>query len=309
MRSHHSSSLPTTLLLVLILLAACGGPATPDGSGRLNIAVSVAPQRYFVERIGGQRVQVSVMVGPGDEPHTYEPRPEQLKSLSTTHAYLSIGVEFEDTWLDRLAAVNPDMLVVDTTVGIQRTPLKVPHLHSADEPAEAEAAHGESELENPDPHIWLSPALTSIQAQTIYDTLAQIDPDHQDTYAANLERFLTDIDTLDRSIRDTLAELPVRKFMVFHPTWGYFARDYGLEMIPVEIGGQEPSAAEMAGLVDFARHENITVIFAQPELSTRAAETIASEIGGQVVLVNPLAADWADNLQRVADAFARALSS
>jgi zinc transport system substrate-binding protein len=269
-----------------------------------------------VERIGDQRVQVNVMVGRGDSPHTYEPKPEQLKRLASSSAYMLIGVEFEDIWLDRISGANPNMRLVDTSQSIDRIAVASPHLHADEEEPDAtgedgeEGAHEESEgdPEHPDPHIWLSPSLAKMQAQSIYDAMVQLDPDHQDEYSANLQGFLADIDSVDRDIRETLKQLPVRRFMVFHPSWGYFARDYGLEMIPVEIGGQEPSAAELAALIDMARAEQVKVIFAQPELSTRAAQTIADEIDGEVVLVSPLAEDWMGNLRNVADAFSEALS-
>jgi len=162
-------------------------------------------------------------------------------------------------------------------------------------------------VENPDPHIWLSPSLVKIQAQTIFEALVELDPRHEADYRANLESFLGDIDALDAQIREALAGMENRKFMVFHPAWGYFARDYGLEMIPIEVGGQEPSAAELASLIVEAREGGITVIFAQPEFSSRDAETIAGEIGGEVLLISPLAPDWLDNLGRIAKTFAEVL--
>lgn len=105
-----------------------------------------------------------------------------------------------------------------------------------------------------------------------------------------------------------MAGLKQQKFMVFHPAWGYFARDYGLEMIPIELGGTEPSAAELATLMAEAKEENIKVIFAQPEFSKRDAETIAQEIGGEVLLLDPLAADWLENLRHVSQQLAQVLS-
>ncbi len=288
------------VLSVGLLAAGCvPGPApTAAPTGRLDVTVSIAPQKYFVERVGGRHVRVSVMVGPGAEPHTYEPKPEQLKALSLARAYLRIGIEFEDAWMARFTAANPNMLVVDTTEGIERLPMTAPHEHGAGE------AHHEGEL---DPHVWLSPALVKVQAQNIYATLAQLDPAHQADYQANLAAFHQDIDALDAEIRQTLAGVQAKKFMVFHPAWGYFARDYGLEMIPVEVGGQEPSAAELSALITEAKEEGIKVVFAQPEFSTRAAQTIAQEIGGEVLLISPLAEDWLGNLRVVAQTFARVL--
>lgn len=289
-----------TLVVMLLGLAACGqsnvaapptAPTTAPAAASeepLQVMVSILPQKYFVERVGGDRVKVSVMVEPGASPATYEPKPEQLTALSQAKAYFSIGVPFEKAWLERIQAANPAMRMVDTTKGIERMPM---------------GASGQ----NLDPHIWLSPALVKVQAQTIADALAELDPAYATAYQSSLDSFKADIDALDASIRQTLEGVSQRKFMVFHPSWGYFARDYGLEQIPIEIGGQEPSAAELAALIERAKAEQIKVVFAQPQFSTRAAETIASQIGGEVLLINPLNPDWLSNLQTVADTFARVL--
>jgi zinc transport system substrate-binding protein len=288
------------LLLSAALLVGCGQGAAPQSTGRLNITVSILPQKYFVERIGGQYVDVNVMVARGDNPATYEPKPEQLTALSEAAAYVSVGVPFENAWLDRIASANPDMLMVDTTAGIERMPMRAHHRHG-----EQEERAGQPE--NPDPHIWLSPELVKIQSQTIYEALAALDPAHRDAYRANLDSFIADINALEADIREMLEGVGSKKFMVFHPAWGYFARDFGLEMIAVEIGGQEPSAAELAALVTEAQEEDIKIIFAQPEFSTEKAETIANEIGGQVLLISPLDPEWLGNLRDVADTLAEVL--
>jgi zinc transport system substrate-binding protein len=290
------------LLLLTSLLAgvatACKSPG-PAGDGKLNVVVSIVPQKYFVERVGGDYVSVSVMVEPGASPATYEPKPEQLKALSNAAAYLSIGVPFENAWLDKIAAANEDMMMVDTIADIERMPMEA-YYHAQDEHAPAGGA--------PDPHVWLSPQLVEVQSQTIYEALVELDPAHEAAYGANLDAFIADIDVLEAEIEDTLSGLTGTKFMVFHPAWGYFARDFGLEQIQVEVGGQEPSAQELAHLIEEAREENIRVVFAQPEFSTQDAETIAQEIGGEVLLISPLAPDWLENMRAVAHTFADVLS-
>lgn len=293
------------IAFVALMLGACGSPpgaAVTDSADGLNVTVSIAPQQYLVERIAGDRVKVTIMVPTGSDPHTYEPSPGQMRALSDADLYLAIGESFEQVWMERFRAMNPRMLVVDTSEGIQR--LAIPDaIHDGED--EADDEHGDGHAV--DPHIWVSPALVKIQAQTIRDAFVQIDAAHESAYDAGLDGLLADIDALDTDIRAALSSVERRRFLVFHPSWGYFAQEYGLEQVPVEVGGQEPSAAELAQVIALAREEGIRVVLAQPEFSTQAAETIAREIGGEVLLVSPLAPDWLDNMRRVAETFARAL--
>jgi zinc transport system substrate-binding protein len=283
-------------------LVVCAPKAGPAGDGKLNVVVSIVPQRYFVERIGGEYVSVSVMVEPGNSPATYEPKPEQLKALGSAAAYFSIGVPFEAAWLDKIAEANKAMMMVDTIANIERMPMGAHH-HD-EEGKEEDHDHEEGA---PDPHVWVSPELVKVQSQAIYEALAKLDPAHEVEYKTNLDAFVADIDQLEADIKATLTGLKSNKFMVFHPAWGYFAHDFGLEQIAVEVGGQEPSAQELAHLIEEAQEEGIQVVFAQPEFSTTDAETIAKEIGGEVLLISPLAPDWLANMRRVAQTFADVL--
>jgi len=289
------------ILITLLLIAGCSRNTIKETGETLDITVSVVSQEYFVEKIGGDRVSVNVMVEPGASPHTYEPKPQQLQALSEAEAYVTIGDTFEDAWMTRLKSVNQNMIIIDSGAGIERLPLS--HHHHHEEEGEE---HGEETL---DPHIWLSPKLVKIQAQNIYEGLVKLDPAGATEYKTNLENFLKEIDTLDEEIRKNLAGINNRKFMVFHPSWGYFAHDYNLEQIPIEVGGVEPSAAELGKLIAEAKEEGIKVIFAQPEFSTKSAQTIAREIGGEVLLITPLAPNWSENLLQVSEIFGKALNS
>jgi zinc transport system substrate-binding protein len=291
-----------TFVLGIIPLTGCRQMPTPTPSHeKLHIMVSIPPQKYFVERIGNEYVNVTTMVPPGVEPHTFEPKPEQLKALSRSSAYMRIRIDFEEAWMDKFKAANPKMLLVDTTQGIQRMPL------AASNQQQGKNAYAD-ESENLDPHIWLSPQLVKIQAQTIANALIKLDPTHKKEYQANLEGFLADINMLDTDIRKILKGIKNRKFIAFHPAWGYFAHNYRLEMIPIEVGGQEPSAAELAALITKAKKQNIKVVFVEPQFSKQTAETIARQIGGEVLLIDPLSPDWLDNLRYVANTFAKVLS-
>ena len=297
-----------TLLLASALLAACsaspsGSASAASSSDQINVTVSVLPEKYFVERIGGDYVNVNVMVGPGDSPHTYEPKSEQMTALSQASAYFSIGVDFENAWMDRIAATNADMQIVDISANLEKQPMAAHH-HEGEESSEAEEEEG-----GLDPHVWTSPENVKIMAQSIYETLAAIDPAHQADFQANLDSFTADIDQLEADINANLSGITSKKFIVFHPAWGYFARDFGLEQIAIEIGGSEPSAQELAGIIDEAKAENVKVIFGAPEFSTKTAEYIANEVNGQVILIDPLAEDWLENLRSVSATFGEALNN
>ncbi|MCA2691498.1 MULTISPECIES: zinc ABC transporter substrate-binding protein [unclassified Microcystis] len=304
-----------TLTLTIASLTACSGPSVKEEEAKtpLQVTVSIVPQEYFVKRIGGDRVSVNAMIQPGTDPHTYEPKPEQLKTTARSQAYFKIGVSLEDAWKDRLNSVNQQMLIVDTSQGVDKIPLTAEHDHDHNHDHNHDHDHAKAKTEQAgkntlDPHIWLSPKRVKAQAKTIYQTLAQLDPGQEAIYRANLEKFSQELDALDQEIRQNLAGIKNKKFMVFHPEWGYFAQDYGLEMIAIEIDGNEPSAAQLSQLIKQAKKENIKVIFTQPEFSQKSAETIAREIGGQVIPISAFAENWSENLRQVSQKMATVLN-
>jgi zinc transport system substrate-binding protein len=275
--------------MFLVLVISCGNPPAASG-GKLSVFVSIVPQKQFVQRIAGDLVDVTVMVEAGSDPHTYEPRPAQMAALQDASIYFTIGVPFEDVWMERISASSPEMMVVNSAAGITRVVRGEDHEHGHEH-------HDEGAL---DPHIWLAPGLVKVQAENICRALQEIDPANSEVYADNLEAFLAELENLGEEIRALFERSGTTEFLVFHPAWGYFADEFGLEMISVEQGGQEPSPSELAEIIDLARERGITVVFAQPEFSTDAADVIAREIGGTVVLVSPLSEDWAGSMRRIA---------
>jgi zinc transport system substrate-binding protein len=266
--------------------------------------VSILPQAYFVERIAGDLVDVNVMVGPGEEPHTFEPKPEQMKALNNSLAFFSIGIEYEDNWIPKFSDVNPDLLIVDSTAGIQRIEMLTGHSHE-EESEVMEEDHDHDH--NMDPHVWLSPANGKIIAENIFLTLADLLPVHKQTFNENFQALISDIDALDAAITQSLDSIEQRTFMVFHPAWGYFAAQYNLEQVAVQVGGQDPSPVELSELVKLARKEGIRFIFIQPTFSANSVEALSVEIGAEIALVDPLARNWLENLENVAQAFSAAL--
>lgn len=288
-----------SMLLVLLSVLLSLSPAS--AAKKTEVLVSIPPQTYFVERIGAELVEVTSLLPPGAFPHTFEPTAKQMKALSQADLYVRIQVEFEQAWWDKIAAANSTMYVIDSTQGVDL--LEGAHHHHEEGAADTH----DHEQHGRDPHVWLSPSAVKLQAEAIYQGLIHVDPDHQDIYLANKERFFTDLENLDQEIREILADLKNRTFMVFHPSWAYFARDYQLQQLSIELEGKEPSAAEMAQIMKAAQAENIRVIFVQPQTSQRSAEIIASQIGAQVKVLDPLAADWLDNLRNVAKILAVSL--
>lgn len=225
-----------------------------------------------------------------------------MVAISRARLYFGTGVAFEKKWLEKMAAANPGMQVIHTDRGIKKRPMAADHSHR-------EAGHHKSrQAQNSlDPHIWLAPPLVKVQARTITNALIGCDPGHRSDYEANYLELAAGIDRLDAELKKLFAGQKGLRFMVFHPSWGYFAETYGLAQVPIEIEGKEPKPAQLKALIEQARREDIKMVFVQPQLSTKSADIIAREIGGQVVFADPLAEDWMANLRSVAVKFKAAL--
>jgi zinc transport system substrate-binding protein len=286
------------ILLLAFLVIGCGtAPAArdqrdqDDSSERIAVAVSVPPQAYFVEKIGGDHVRVDVMIPTGSSHVDYSPSPRQVAALAGARIYVKVGhpaFEAETHSILPFLARLPKILVVDMSKGMNLI---------AGEGSEGEHHH------DGDPHVWVAPSTVRVAARNIAAALQTADPGHAAEYAANLRAFEVEIDALDREIRERLgagADAGTRKFMVYHPSWGYFAHEYGLEQIAIEAEGKEPSAQRLIQLIDRGRAEHVKVIFVQGGFPRKSAQVIADAVGGRVLTADPQERDWADNLRRVA---------
>jgi len=271
-----------TLLLIL---------STTYIFSNINAVVSILPQQTFVQAIGGDKVNVSLMVLPGNSPHTYEPKPSQMIDITKAHLYFAIDVEFEDVWLPKFKNLNNNMHIIDLADGISKI-----HMTKCQDDHHHDHGHG-----GEDPHIWTAPANVKIIAQNIYAALAKQDPENQNYYKSNLNAFIAKIEKTDAQIKQTLSSLTsARTFMVFHPSWGYFAKAYDLEQIAVEIEGKSPKPKELITLLKEAKAKKVGAIFTQPEFSDTTAKIIAKELNIPVVKVSPLAQEWSQNLLNIA---------
>lgn len=268
-----------------------------------TVFVSVLPQKFFIEKLCKDAINVEVMVAPGASPATYEPKSSQMKKLSHTTAYFAIGVPFEEAWLSRISGVNREMKIIHTDEKIPKIAMAQDHLEVTKEVGHGDGHHHGSL----DPHIWLSPALVKIQVAMMSKILQEILPEKKDLVVKNTEEFLLEIDQLNVELHAILDEKIGTKFMVFHPSWGYFSHDYGLEQVAIELEGKSPKPAQLKDLIEFARGHDIKVIFAQPQFSRKHAQVIAREIHGEVLLIDPLAEDWLTNMRSVASKLKSAL--
>ncbi|MBN2126049.1 MAG: zinc ABC transporter substrate-binding protein [Deltaproteobacteria bacterium] len=277
------SKVSVSVLLFCILFSLSGSASAE--SEKLKAFVSILPQAYFVERIGGSYVEVEVLVGPGQSPATYEPTPKQMARLGRARVYFRIGTPFEKGFIDKIANTLKGLEVVDTRKGV---PLRFFH-----------HGHGD-EAQVPDPHIWLDPKRVKVQAETICETLSRLEPEHKAAFLENLRVFQGDLERLDKRIADILAPLRGQTFYVFHPAFGYFGDSYGIRQVAVEIEGKEPGAKHLVELITRAKEEGVRVIFVQPQFARKQAEKIAKAIGGVVVPMNPLPRDYVKSLEDMA---------
>lgn len=292
--------------ILISSLLGCPTKQRESVGAKLPVAVSIVPQAWLVNQIGGDHVEVLTMVKPGESPEVYQPTDVQVSRVMSAKAFFCVGMPFEKGRAFRAIQSSGKVRMVDTRQGITLR-RAVPHAHAEgdgheheeDQEHEAGGAHA-----GDDPHIWSSPRLLAIQARTVAQTLRELDPAHAADYDRNLKALEQKIDETDQKIRAILAPMRGKSFFVFHPAWGYFAEDYDLHQVAIESEGKDPSDRELTELQQLARREKIRVIFVQPQTAGRAAEAVARAIGGRVETLDPLASDVLGNLVHVAEALA-----
>jgi zinc transport system substrate-binding protein len=303
-------------LAAAILLSSCGdrgnGGSEADDTGKIRVMVSVPPQADFVRRIGGEQVQIDVLVGDGQDPHTFSPTPAQMKALGRAQIYFSVGMPFEEALATKITNANTSLTLIDTSAGIEKIALQCEHPEHAHGTEEAEghdeghhehAGHDEHE---DDPHIWLAPNLIKLQVAHIAAALSEAAPEHAATFSANLSAFEAELDTLHAELVAKTEPHIGEKFFVFHPAFGYFGHTYGIDQVAVEIGGNSPTPKELAAFIALAKEQKVKVLFVQPQFDSRSAEVVAEQLGAKVVALDPLAPDVLENLRTIANAIVSA---
>ncbi len=285
------------LVICIIVIATASCTAEKKSRTGLNIIVSILPQKAFVDAVSGGLLDVSVLIPPGGSPATYDPKPSDLARIEQADIYFRVGyIQFERSHVARFAQLNPNMKIIDTSVNVDLRYFGEREEHHHGEEADYQEDHNKQI----DPHVWLSPLQVKKQIDVIAQTLADEDPANAEMFIENARKYKAELDELNTDLVSLFAGMQSDKLLVFHPSWGYFAREYGLEQIAIENSGKEPTAEHLRNIINLAERENIRVIFIQSQFNNAIANSIAEEIGAVVISIDPLAEDYIKNLRNAA---------
>lgn len=281
------------ILIIIMLFTGCSEKTSIENS-KIVVASSIVPETTFIKAVGGDLVDVVTLIPPGNSPANYELTPKEIELFSNAKIYFTIGVPAEEAnILPRVRDLNKEVIIVDLAQAVGE---KYPHRY-----------FDEDQEGNRDPHIWLSPKRVKVMVDTIAEELGKIDEKNKDIYIENANKYIDKLDKLDEKIKDTLKDVKGRGFIIYHPSLGYFADDYGLEMIAVEKHGKEATLKEFQEIIDIAKQKNIKVVFYQEEIDSAQSKALAEELGGTTQKLSPLAPDYINNLEMVADTLKKAL--
>ncbi len=286
------------ILIIVLLLAitACDKEATPstDTVKTITVAVSILPQKTFVEKIAGDLVHVVVLVPPGQNPATYQPTTKQLQELSQASLLFTIGVPFEKAFLPVIKKTLPNLRIIKTDETTKKRTFRT----SNQEKEEGKKEDGTQKTI--DPHIWMSPISVIKETRIMTDALISMDPSHEQIYHDGFTAYEKQLRDLDTELSETLEPLAGSTLLVYHPAFGYFADRYALIQKAIEIGGKEPSPKELEALITEVKSEDVSLIFVQPEFNIKSAQVIADAIHAKVITIAPLNEAYIDNLRHIA---------
>lgn len=306
-------------LLAAAVLAGCGTAEKPAAKGRPTVAVSIPPQEWLVRQIAGDDVELITLVGPADDHHTYQPSDAQVSEVMRADVYFRLGVPFESgPWF--AAIRDAGLRIVDLRRGIKLRDMEAHAHHGADDDQGHDHDHDDHSRDTPlddpleadseqmgkDPHIWLTPQLLMTQLKTVAAALSDVQPDRRSHYERNLAAAIERLEQLDAEIRQILTPMRGKAFFIFHPAWGYFADEYGLEQVAIEVEGKEPSDRELTAVLTRARGKGVQVIFVQPQIAGQSARAVADELSIRVEQLDPLATDIPQAILQAAQAIAGA---
>ncbi|MGH4141067.1 metal ABC transporter solute-binding protein, Zn/Mn family [Clostridium sp.] len=285
-----------SIIFSAIFFSACSADKETSDNNikeKLSVAVSIVPQETFVKAVGGDKVNIVTMIPPGKSPENFAPNPDIMESLSSASVYFTIGVPTESaSILPKIKDFNNDIKIVNMADAVSKVY------------PDRKFASGER-----DPHIWLSPKRAKVMVEEIVKELSLKDPTNKGFYETNGKNYINKLDKLDSDTKASLLSLKKKSFICYHPAFGYFADEYGLEMVSLEQEGKEATIDDLQKTIDFAKKEGIKAIFYQAEIDSKQSKTFASEIDGKAEMVEPLSADYINNLGKMARTFKQAMES
>ncbi|MFP4580566.1 MAG: metal ABC transporter solute-binding protein, Zn/Mn family [Candidatus Sumerlaeia bacterium] len=329
---NHREYAKTTFLwlvcLVLVISIFAGNGYAQDNTSPIKVFVTIPPQKWLVERLVPDAVEVHLMVPPGKSPHVYEPTPRQMVDLAKAELYLTVGASFEDAYIKRIARTYPDLQIIDSTKGINRRAMDETHDHEHGKPDDEDGqehhgdhdhaaghdeAHDEDENEDEhedehlDPHVWLSTDNLKIMARNTASALGEIIPEKAEAIDERLKNLIEEINQVQERLSKQLKPYAGSRVYVFHPAFGYFTDAFKLRQRSVEIEGKAPTPRQLNRLIKDARAAKVKILFVQPQFDQKSARAVASAINGAVVRLDPLEPDVLSNLQKIADEIEEAL--
>lgn len=285
------------LLIIGALLLAISCRTGDEAMDKPVVSVSIIPQQFFVQELAGDLVEVNVLIPSGASPATYEPTVAQLARLDRSEVYMRIGyIGFEESWMEKLASTNPRMKIVDLSQGVDL--ILEPEGLAGDHSGHSHEGHVHH---GTDPHIWMSALNAQIIAQNIHRELLLLFPAQKEYLEDRLRQFTSSIDSLHLLISQKLEGLENRKFMIYHPALTYYARDYGLEQVPLENEGKSPAPSHMREITDLANQYKISKILIQSQFDSDNAEILARETGARLIQFDPLAPQWREQMYYIAE--------
>jgi len=277
--------------VVMLFLFACTG--TGEHSTKDVIAVSILPQKYFVNQIAGQDFDIHVMIPPGASPATFDPSPKDLTRIADAKAYFKIGhIEFEKGWDEKMKSISKDLTFYDLSEGIA--------LISGSD-------HGDHH-HGIDPHVWMSVKNVKLISKNILNALQELNPSKHETYGENYLRFIHVLDSLDQWIAEQLSSREQDMFLIFHPALTYYARDYGLEQESLEFEGKQPTPMHFKKITEKAKQHGIRYVFIQKQFDIENAQVLANQINANIIEIDPLNEHWKDEIVSVTEKLKKALN-
>lgn len=297
-----------------------------EAMSKLKTVVTILPQAEWVKAVAGDLAEVSTLLPPGASPEVYQASPKEMVALEEADLYFTISVPVEVEGIipntttkakvidlaGAAAAKYPDLFFEEDDHDHEHENADKHDDHDHDKKDEDKHDdhddHDDHHHSGRDPHIWMSPKRVAVMVEAIRDALVEADAVNAETYKKNAEEYLKKLHEQDHKLEEVLSKVKTKSFIIMHPSMGYFANEYGLTQVSIEKEGKQATAEHLKNVIDFAKEHGIKVIFYQKEFDNNQAKTIASEVGGEVMELEPLAPNYLENLEKLSDAFSKTLN-